>query len=99
MGSIDILHLLNDLLFFVDILVEAKNLQTIGAEEGLQFSKAQLEERLESSFRFGRRRLGIGFRGVASVGWRRGGGGFIKAGPLIRRERAAHRSVIGKKLE
>ena len=53
MGSIDILHLLDDLLFFVDILVEAKNLQTIGAKEGLQFSRAQLEEGLQSSFSLG----------------------------------------------
>ena len=55
MASIDILHLRDDLLLFVDILVETKNLQTIRAEEGLQFSRAQLEEGFQSVFCFGRR--------------------------------------------
>ena len=67
MASIDIFHLLNDLLPFVDILVEAKNFQTIGAEEGLQFSRAQLEERFQPCLCFGRG--GFAFRGGNRGGW------------------------------
>ena len=82
MASIDIFHLLNDLVLFVNVLVETKNFQTIGAEEGLQFSRAQLEERLQSSFCLGRWGFREGFGWAAGVVVATGVAVFFKASSL-----------------
>ena len=94
MASIDILHLRDDLLLFVDILVETKNFQTIGAEEGLQFSRAQLEERFQPCLCLGRRRFGFSVCvGSAGRGACAGVGFIFKACAFLRR-RAASRHVV-----
>ena len=72
MGSANIFHLVDYLLFLVDISVGTEDLQTMMEEEGLQFSRAQLEERLESSFPFGCWGLAVGGDGGRIIGgtWR-----------------------------
>ena len=53
MGSGYILHLVDYLLFLVNIPVGTEDLHTVMEEEGLHFSRAQLEEGFQSDFTFG----------------------------------------------